>query len=74
MYKVVSEYAKNILACMENTLKEEYFAVYGEYTFPIKLSLSRRIPPKTKKNLIQNHLTDMIVWEKTISRYCPFKA
>ncbi len=38
MYKVVSEYAKSILACMENTLSEdkriwrmrlEYFAVYA---------------------------------------------
>ncbi len=40
MFKVVSEYAKSILAGMESTLKEdkriwrmrqEYFAVYGEY-------------------------------------------
>jgi hypothetical protein len=40
MYEVVSEYAKSILACVENTLKEfkriwrmrqEYFAVHGEY-------------------------------------------
>ncbi len=40
IYKVVSEYAKSILACMENTHKEykhiwrirqEYFAVYKEY-------------------------------------------
>ncbi len=53
MYKVVSEYAKSILSCMENTLKEDkriwrmcqnYFAVYGEYAkIDMKLSLSRRI-------------------------------
>ncbi len=40
IHKVVYEYAKSFLACMENTLKEykriwrirqEYFVIYGEY-------------------------------------------
>jgi hypothetical protein len=58
MYEVVSEYAKSILACMENTLKEdkhiwrmrqEHFAVYGEYAIDIKLSISWRIFTQNKK-------------------------
>jgi hypothetical protein len=46
---------------MDNTLKEdkriwemcqEYFGVYGEYAYLGEFS------PKTKKNLIQNNLTE----------------
>jgi hypothetical protein len=59
LYKIVSEYAKNILAGMENNLKEhkriwgksqEYFAVHVEKTpIDIKSSLSRRIFDKNLK-------------------------
>jgi hypothetical protein len=68
MYKVVSEYAKSILACVENTCKEdnriwrmrqEYFAVYGEYANRHEIELisaNFRLKPKTF--LIQNHLTE----------------
>jgi hypothetical protein len=55
------------LACMENTLKEyksiwrirqEYFAVYGEYANPHKSEpISTNFRPNSKKFLILNHLT-----------------
>jgi hypothetical protein len=85
MYKVVSEYAKSILACRENTLKEdksiwrirqEYFAVYGEYANRHKIELiSANFCPKPKIFMIQNHLSEHDrMGPKTISRYCPFKG
>ncbi len=69
---------------MENTLKEvkriwrmrqEYFAVYGEYANRHKIELiSANFRPKPKQFLIQNHLTEHDrMGKKTISRYCPFK-
>jgi hypothetical protein len=68
MYKVVSEYAKSILAYMENTLKEdkriwrmrqEYFAINGEYANRHKAELiSAKFRPKLEKILNQNHLTE----------------
>ncbi len=60
-YDVVSEYVKSILVCTENTLKaykhirgirQEYFAVYGEYANRNKLSLSRRIFDKKQKKFL----------------------
>jgi hypothetical protein len=64
IYKVVSEYAKSILACMENTLKEykriwrirqEYFAVYGEYADRHKIEpIPANFRPKPKKFQILN--------------------
>ncbi len=40
-------------------MRQEYFAVYGEYPIDIKLSLSLRISAKKQKQiLIQNHLTE----------------
>jgi hypothetical protein len=55
MYEVASEYAKSILACTENTLKEfknlriirkEYFAVHGDHADRQKVN---QFSPKTKK-------------------------
>jgi hypothetical protein len=52
LYKVVSEYGKSILAYTENTLKafkriwrvrQDCFAIYGEYAERHKLNLPRRI-------------------------------
>jgi hypothetical protein len=85
MYKLVSEYAKSIFACMENTLKEnkhiwrmhqEYFAVYGEYANRHKIELiSANFRPNSKKFIVQNPLTEHDrMGKKSISRYCPFKV
>jgi hypothetical protein len=59
LYKIVSEYTKSILACMENNLKEYkriwrirkgYFEVHVEKTpIDLKSSLSRRIFDKNPK-------------------------
>jgi hypothetical protein len=59
MYKVVSEYAKSILVCMENTLKEnkriwrmrqEYFSAHGEYANRHKIEIiSANFRQKPKK-------------------------
>jgi hypothetical protein len=64
IYKVVSEYAKSILACMENTLKEykriwkirqEFFAVYEEYADRHKIEpISANFRLKLKKIQILN--------------------
>ncbi len=64
IYKVVSEYAKSILACMENTLKEykriwrtrqEYFAFFGEYADRHKIEpISANFRPKPRKFQILN--------------------
>ncbi len=84
LYKVISEYAKSILACTENTLKafkllgrirQEYFAVYGEYAERHKIEpISANCRPKPKKTQILNpHSIYTIEWAKKISPYCPFK-
>jgi hypothetical protein len=82
-YKVVSEYAKTILTCTENTLKafksirrirQKYFAVCWEYADRHKTELiSANFRPKPKKFQILNHhsIHDRI-GKKPISRYCPF--
>ncbi len=67
MYKVVSDYAKSFLACMENTLKgnkriwrmrQEYFAAYGEYANRHKTEIiSANFHLKQKKILVHNHHT-----------------
>ncbi len=85
LYKVLSEYAKNILACTENTLKafqrirrirQEYFAVYGKYADRHKTEpISANFRPKSKifQNLNHHFIHDRMR-KKTISRYCPFRA
>jgi murein L,D-transpeptidase YafK len=69
LYKVVSLYAKSILACMKNTLKEykriwrirqEYFR--SEFSTKTKNISDPKSPFYTYLNR-----------QKTISRYCPFK-
>jgi hypothetical protein len=46
-------------------MRQEYFAVYGEYANRHKIKLiSTNFRPKPTKFLIQNHLTDMIEWAK----------
>jgi hypothetical protein len=83
MYEIVSEYANSILECMDNTHKEykrnrrvrqEYFAVYGEYAYRHKISLSRRVfEKKNLKKLIA--FLDTIVWAKRPSfAALPFKG
>jgi hypothetical protein len=67
-YKVVSEYAKSNLACLENTLngykriwriRQKYFAAYGEYANRHKIEpISANYRPKPKTILIQNHLAE----------------
>ncbi len=74
IYKVVSGYAKSILACMENTLKEykriwrirqEYFAYTENTPIDIKGSLSRRIFDQIAKKLWSKiTLQSMIEWTK----------
>jgi hypothetical protein len=82
--KIVSEYAKIILACTEYTLKackrlrrirQEYFDVYGEYadrhkTEPLS---AKNFQPKPKKSRLLNPHSTHDRIGKTISRYCPFK-
>jgi hypothetical protein len=61
MYEVVSEYAKSISACTENTLKEykrlrrtsqEHFAVNGEYAHRHKIEPISQIFVESKKKII----------------------
>jgi hypothetical protein len=56
-------------------MRQEYFAVIGEYANRHKMELiSANFRLKLKKNLIQNHLTEHDrMGKKNISRYCPFK-
>jgi hypothetical protein len=81
----LSKYAKSILECTENTLKEykrtrricqEYFAVYREYADRHETeSISVNFWPKPKKCHIINHLPRHdLLGKRTISRYCPFKS
>ncbi len=76
--------SQNILACMENTLKEykriwrkrqEYFAVYGEYAERHQIEpISANSRPKPKTCQILNpHSIHVRIGKKNISRYCPFK-
>jgi hypothetical protein len=57
-------------------MRQEYFAVYGEYANRHKIELiSANFCPKLKRNLSQNHLTEHDRKGKTtISRYCPFNS
>jgi hypothetical protein len=76
--KVVSEYAKNILACMEITPKEykriwrirqEYFAVYGEYANRHKREpISANFRPNPEKIVILITSLGMSDEQKTNSR------
>jgi hypothetical protein len=49
-------------------MRQEYFAVYGEYANGHKIELiSANFCPKLKRNLIQNHLTEHdLMGKKTI--------
>ncbi len=84
IYKVVSEYTKSILACMENTLKEykRIWRIRQEY-FAVHIWTIRRLPKnwaylgefstKTKKNSDpKSPFYTCSKSKKTISRYCPF--
>jgi hypothetical protein len=71
IYEVISEYAKSILACTENTPKgigKEYFAEYMENT-PIVIKAAYL----HQNFLIINNLSRHERIGKTISIYCPFK-
>jgi hypothetical protein len=83
LYKVVSEYAKSILSCTENTLKafkrnrrirQEYLAAYGEYADRHKTKpISANFRPKPKKiQILNNHSIHDRIGKKPISHYCPF--
>jgi hypothetical protein len=70
LYKVVSEYAKSILACMENSSKDlkrirRNFVVHGEYDDRYKTKPNMANFRPKQKNQIPNHaFLDITEWDK----------